>query len=143
MLNDKRKMILIEWKTLMCVCVHFLRMGIRYRNGVRMVVKNQVFRLDLKVKPLLKRLSDKDFFLQNVTLYFTPTTTALCMERSFSTIKDCMNILRRNSYLSKISDDGTVYHITKENMEFWHTDFKKYVLALEEILLTHKENCSQ
>jgi len=74
-----------------------------------------------------------DFFLQNVTLYFTPTTTALCMERPLPTIKDCMNLLRRNSYLSKISDDGTVYHVTKENMQFWHTDFKKHVLALEEL----------
>jgi len=55
------------------------------------------------------------------------------MERPLPTIKDCMNILRRNSYLSKISDDGTVYHVTKENMQFWHTDFKKHVLHLEEL----------
>ena len=74
-----------------------------------------------------------DFFLQNVTLYFTPTTVALCMERSLATIKDCMNILRKNSYLSKISDDGTVYYVTKENMILWHTDFKKHVLHLEEL----------
>ncbi len=69
-----------------------------------------------------------DFFLQNVTLYFTPTTAALSLEKPLSTIKDCMNLLKRNSYLSKITDSGTVYHITKENMEFWVTDFRKNVL---------------
>jgi len=73
-----------------------------------------------------------DFFLQNVTLYFTPLTAALSLEKPVSTISDCINLLKRNSYLSKISDDGTSYYITKENMEFWHTDFKKHVLALEE-----------
>lgn len=74
-----------------------------------------------------------DFFLRNVTLYFTPKTAALSMERPLPTIKDCMNLLRRNLYLSKISDEGTVYHVTRENMEFWVTDFRKHVLQLEEL----------
>ena len=69
-----------------------------------------------------------DFFLSNVTLYFTPRTAALCMERPLPTIKDCMNLLRRNSYLSKVTDDGTVYHITRENMEFWRVDFRNHVM---------------
>ena len=38
----------------------------------------------------------------------------------------------KNSYISKLSPDGTVYHITKENMEFWHTDFKNHVISLQE-----------
>ena len=69
-----------------------------------------------------------DFYLQNSTLYFTPTTTALSMEKSIPTIKSCMNLLKSNSYLSKVSDSGTVYHITKENMEFWITDFRNNVM---------------
>jgi len=74
-----------------------------------------------------------DFFLQNVTLYFTPLTTALSLEKPVSIISDCINLLRKNSYLSKVADDGTVYHVTKENMQFWHTDFKEHVLHLEEL----------
>ena len=74
-----------------------------------------------------------DFFLQHVTLHFTPLTTALSLEKPVSTISDCINLLRKNSYLSKITDDGIVYHVTKENMQFWHTDFKKHVLHLEEL----------
>lgn len=70
-----------------------------------------------------------DFFLQNPTLYFTPLTVSLSMEKSQATIKDCMNLLKSNSYLSKVSDSGSVYHITKENMEFWVTDFKNHVLS--------------
>ncbi len=73
-----------------------------------------------------------DFFLQNPTSYYTPYTASLSMKKSHPTIKDCMRLLKQNSYLSKLSDDGTVYHITKENMEFWHTDFKSHVLALAE-----------
>ena len=73
-----------------------------------------------------------DFFLQNITLYFTPYTTSLSMKKSHYTIKDCMRLLHQNSYLSKLSADGTVYHITKENMEFWHTDFKNHILSLQE-----------
>lgn len=74
-----------------------------------------------------------DFFLTHVTLYHTPITTALSLERPITTIRTCMSLLNRNSYLSKISKLGTVYHVTKENMEFWRTDFKNYVLALEEL----------
>jgi len=69
-----------------------------------------------------------DFYLSYPTIYFTPTTTALSMEKSLFTVKACMNLLKLNSYLSKVSDSGSTYYITKENMEFWVTDFKNYVL---------------
>ena len=78
-------------------------------------------------------VSIMDFFLQNVTLYFTPKTVSLSMSVSHSTIKDCMQLLKKNQYLSKESDGGSVYHITKENMEFWHTDFKNHVLTLADL----------
>jgi len=74
-----------------------------------------------------------DFFLSHSNLFFTPTTTALSMEKSVPTIKACMNLLKSNSYLSKISNDGSTYHITKENMEFYNIDFRNYVLNLEKI----------
>jgi len=74
-----------------------------------------------------------DFFLQNVTSYYTPYTASLSMEKPHYTIKDCMRLLKQNSYLTKLSDSGTVYHITKENIEFWHTDFKNHVLQLEKL----------
>jgi len=74
-----------------------------------------------------------DFFLQNVNLYFTPLTVSLSMEKQQHSVKACMNLLKRASYLSKISDNGTVYHITKENMGFYHADFKNHVLALEKL----------
>lgn len=73
-----------------------------------------------------------DFFLSNAGLYFTPRTAALSMEKPAATIKDCMRLLKQNQYLSKLSDDGTVHHITKENMEFWHTDFKRHILESHE-----------
>jgi|APSaa5957512535_1039671.scaffolds.fasta_scaffold00674_17 hypothetical protein len=73
-----------------------------------------------------------DFFLQNPNLYFTPYTVSLSMKKSPATIKDCMRLLKQNFYLSKLSPDGTVYHITLENMEFWHTDFKNHVISLQE-----------
>ena len=73
-----------------------------------------------------------DFFLDNVGLYFTPKTAALSMEMAAPTAKDIMRLLKQNSYLSKLSDMGTVYFITKENMEFWRTDFKNHVLLLAE-----------
>lgn len=74
-----------------------------------------------------------DFFLNNVNLYFTPLTTALSINKSQSTIKDCMNLLKTNSYITKINNSGSVYHLTKENMEFWRTDFKTHVLALHKL----------
>ena len=74
-----------------------------------------------------------DFFLQHVTLYFTPYTVSLSMRKPPATIKDYMRLLKQNSYLSKFSDDGTVYHITKENMEFWRTDFTNHVLNLQKL----------
>lgn len=73
-----------------------------------------------------------DFFLQHTGLYFTPYTVALSMDKSPATIKDYMRLLKQNSYLSKLSNDGTVYHITLSNMEFWRTDFKNHVLSLQE-----------
>lgn len=73
-----------------------------------------------------------EFFLSNAGLYFTPTAAALSMGKPLPTVKDCMRLLRQNNYLSKLSDNGTVYYITEENMEFWHTDFKAYILDLHE-----------
>ncbi len=70
-----------------------------------------------------------DFFLSNADHYFTPLTAALSMKKHPSTIKDIMRILKQNSYLSKLSDNGTVYHVTRENMEFWHTDYKNHILS--------------
>lgn len=81
-----------------------------------------------------------DFFLQNPTLYFTPTTTALSMEKPLATIKGCMNLLKSNSYLSKISDSQSTYHITKENMEFWVTDFKTHVLSIHKSTIQIQES---
>jgi len=69
-----------------------------------------------------------DFFLSHPDIYFTPTTTSLSMEKSLPTIKDCMRLLKQNDYLTKFSDEGTVYHITKENMVLWHTNFKAHIL---------------
>jgi len=74
-----------------------------------------------------------DFFLSHSNLYFTPTTAALSMKKSVPTVKACMNLLKSNYYLSKISNDGSTYHITKENMEFYNIDFRNYVLNLEKI----------
>lgn len=74
-----------------------------------------------------------DFFLENPTLYFTPMTTALSMELSPDTVKNCMSLLFKNSYLTKTGVNSTHYHITKENMEFWRTDFKNHVLGLAEL----------
>lgn len=73
-----------------------------------------------------------DFFLTDPTIYHTPTTTALSLEKSVATTKACMNLLKSNSYLSKVTETGTAYHITKENMEFWHTDFKNHILSEHE-----------
>lgn len=73
-----------------------------------------------------------DFFLQNPRLYFTPYTASLSMNRSHPTIKDCMRLLHRNSYLSKLSHDGSVYHMTLENMKFWRVGFKNYMESLSE-----------
>jgi len=74
-----------------------------------------------------------DFFLSNPRIFFTPKTMALSMGKPHPTVKDCMNLLKRNSYLTKDKETESVYHITKENMEFWRTDFKNHVLALHKI----------
>lgn len=68
-----------------------------------------------------------DFFLSNVTLYFTPKTAGLSMGRPLPTIKDCMRLLWSNSYLSKFSHDGTVYFMNRENIQFWSTDYRNYL----------------
>ncbi len=65
-----------------------------------------------------------DFCLSHPRLFFTPTTSQ-SLEKPLSTIKDCMNLLKRRSHLSKVSNEGSSYHITKQNMELWMTDFKK------------------
>lgn len=80
-------------------------------------------------------ISIMDFFLENPTLYFTSMTACKSMNGKTSPdmIKNCMNLLLKNSYLTK--EDGIMthhYNITKENMEFWVTDFKRYVLHEEE-----------
>jgi hypothetical protein len=93
------------------------------------VTKHREVRVDL-FSPQCTEIMD--FFLTHVTLYHTPITTALALERPITTVRTCMSLLKRNSYLSKISKLGTVYHVTKENMEFWRTDFKNHVLSLEE-----------
>lgn len=69
-----------------------------------------------------------DFFLKNNGLYFTPLTASLSLKESHVSIKDCMNLLKANSYLSKLSDGGSVYFVSDSNMEFWHTDFKNHIL---------------
>lgn len=77
-----------------------------------------------------------DFFLENVTLYFTPMTVYKSLENNVTsdTIKSCMSLLLKNSYLTKEDGIGTNhYNITKENMEFWVTDFKSHVLELEQL----------
>ena len=71
-----------------------------------------------------------DFFLSNASSYYTPLTASLSMEKPHTTVKDHMRLLKQNSYLSKLSESGSVYHITRENMEFWGVDFKKHVLSL-------------
>ncbi|MCJ8306738.1 MAG: hypothetical protein HRU07_06790 [Nitrosopumilus sp.] len=77
-----------------------------------------------------------DFFIDNVTLYFTPMTAykSLDVDVTPDTVKSCMNLLLKNSYLTKEGGKRTNYYsITKENMEFWVTDFRKYVLELEKL----------
>lgn len=72
-----------------------------------------------------------DFFLKYPNLYFTPNTVALSMKLSINSVKACMNLLRKNSYLSKL-ENSTVYHIKKDNMEFWVTDFRRHVLGSDD-----------
>lgn len=71
-----------------------------------------------------------DFFLSYPSLYHTSLTASLSMKKVHTTVKDHMRLLKQNSYLSKLSDSGSVYYITKENMEFWRVDFKNHVLSL-------------
>ena len=91
-------------------------------------------------------MSTMDFFIQNPTLYFTPMTAYKSLDLGVSpdTVKNCMNILLKNSYLTK--EDGIStnhYSITKENMEFWITDFRNYILAKEELMNTEKNPLEQ
>jgi len=73
-----------------------------------------------------------DFYLQHFDCYFTPRTISLSLDKPQSTISDCINLLKKNSYLSKVTETGTAYHITVENMEFWRTDFKNHILSEHE-----------
>lgn len=86
-----------------------------------------------------------DFFIGNPTLYFTPITAykSLDIDVSPDTVKNCMSLLSKNNYLTKDSLQGTAYHITKENMEFWITDFRNYILAREELMDTEKITSEQ
>ena len=70
-----------------------------------------------------------DFFLSNVTSFYTPLTAALSMELPHPTVKDCMRLLYQSGYLTKLSPDGTAYHITKQNMQFWAIDFKNHIMG--------------
>lgn len=75
-----------------------------------------------------------DLFLENPTIYFTPMTTHLSLNLDISpdTVKNMMSLLLKNSYLTKEGGPRTNhYRITKENMEFWVTDFRNHVLDLE------------
>ncbi|QDI74087.1 hypothetical protein [Nitrosopumilus spindle-shaped virus] len=69
-----------------------------------------------------------DYFLSYPDLFHTAITTALYLEKSNDTVKNCMSLLLKNSYLSKKSESGHVYFITKENMEFWATDFRNHII---------------
>ena len=69
-----------------------------------------------------------DFFLSHTDSFYTPLTAALSIGKPHPTVKDHMRLLKQNSYLSKFSNSGTVYFITKENMQFWVTDFKAHIL---------------
>lgn len=85
-------------------------------------------------------MSVMDFFIQNPTICFTPITVykSLDFDVTPDTVKNCMGLLYKNSYLTKDSLQGTTYHITKENMEFWVTDFRNYILVKEELMHTEK-----
>lgn len=75
-----------------------------------------------------------DFFFENFTLYFTPMTVYKSMKIDVNpnTIKSCMSLLLKNSYLTKEGGNGTNhYNITKENQEFFVTDFRNHVEELE------------
>jgi len=87
-------------------------------------------------------MSLMDFFLTNPTLYFTPMTVykSIGLGVSPDTIKNCMNLLLKNSYLTKENGKGTNHYcITKENMEFWITDFRRYILEKEKLIQPKKQ----
>lgn len=73
----------------------------------------------------------EDLFLDNPSIYFTPMTVSKTLKISPNTTKANMRLLLSNSYLTK--DDGNNYSITKENMEFWVTDFRNHVLVLKKL----------
>jgi len=71
-----------------------------------------------------------DFFLSHADCYFTPRTAAKTLELSYDSVKNCMSLLLKNSYLTKEDGPGTNhYNITKENMQFWAVDYKARVLT--------------
>lgn len=84
-----------------------------------------------------------DFFLSNPSSFYTPLTASLSMKKSHPTVKDHMRLLKQNFYLSKLSEAGTVYYITKENMEFWRTDFKNHVVSLTERQISERGGIEQ
>lgn len=91
-------------------------------------------------------MSIMDFFLKHPALYFTPMTVykSIHLNVTPDTIKNCMNLLLRNNYLTKENGAGTNhYNITKENMEFWVNDFRRYILAQEELRDTEKIQLKQ
>ncbi|MCH9657190.1 hypothetical protein K0U27_00610 [archaeon] len=73
-----------------------------------------------------------DFYLSNAGNYFTPTTTALSLEQSVNSTKACMNLLRNNFFLTKVSESGSTYYITSDNMKLWSESFKTHVNILIE-----------
>lgn len=75
-------------------------------------------------------------FLHDPTIYYTPMTMHLTLGLNISshTVKACMSLLLKNSYLTKEGGNGTNHYcITKENMEFWITDFRNHVLELKKL----------
>jgi len=77
-----------------------------------------------------------DQFLKDPTIYYTPMTMYLSLDLDISphTVKSCMSLLLKNSYLTKEGGmDTNYYSITKENREFWDIDFKNHISKLIEI----------
>ena len=83
------------------------------------------------VKHCFSQLPEKimDFFLSHADMYHTPTTIALNINEPVFSVRDYVNILRKNSYVTKMPQHGNVFHITRENMEFWRTDFKNHIMS--------------
>lgn len=62
------------------------------------------------------------------------TFLSLGLNISPDTVKNCMNLLLKNNYLTKRGGKRTNHYcVTKENKKFWVTDFKNHVLELEKL----------